>query len=229
MPRLPRQHGNILFLILLAVVLFAALAYAVTSSMRGGGKDASREKYDTLAAQMVQHFALLEQTMMRARLMNDVPEWGFDVSGASTTSRSTANATCTTAACKIYTDTGGPVPPLTIPDWASLTADPVQRRANWYVLSILNVGTPAPDIVVSYTYLTRGLCEAFNRIVGATDVNLVPTDSLTPITFYSATLTSIPASTSALGDEAPDLIGRRAVCHHAGIDIYRLFYTIMER
>ncbi len=63
-----KQRGNILFLILLAVVLFAALSYAVTSSMRGGGKDGGSEGASVKAAQIIQYATLIETTFMRLKL-----------------------------------------------------------------------------------------------------------------------------------------------------------------
>src|SRR5690606_535896 len=62
------ERGNILFLILLAVILFAALSYAVTSSMRGGGKDASEESLQLAASDMLQWLASLDAAVMRMHL-----------------------------------------------------------------------------------------------------------------------------------------------------------------
>lgn len=66
-----RQNGNILFLILLAVVLFAALSYAVTSSMRGGGKDMSAEAAQSSAAQILNTVNLIGATVQRLQLVNN--------------------------------------------------------------------------------------------------------------------------------------------------------------
>lgn len=55
-------------MILLAVVLFAALSYAVTQSTRGGGNSASAEKLQTAAAEIINYATLVEQTVTRLRL-----------------------------------------------------------------------------------------------------------------------------------------------------------------
>lgn len=63
------QRGNILFLILLAVVLFAALSYAVTQSIQGGGNDASSEIADLEAARQSDYITLVQNTALRLELI----------------------------------------------------------------------------------------------------------------------------------------------------------------
>ena len=59
-----QQKGNVLFLILIAVALFAALSYAVTQSSRSGG-DASRETNILNAAQLTQYPTSIRTAVLR--------------------------------------------------------------------------------------------------------------------------------------------------------------------
>lgn len=60
-----RQSGNVLFLILIAVALFAALAYAVTTSNRGGSGSISNEKLELEVTSMLQYFSLVRTAVFR--------------------------------------------------------------------------------------------------------------------------------------------------------------------
>lgn len=64
------ERGNVLFLILIAVALFAALSYAVSSSTRGGGSDVSADKAELGAAQIVQSASALTTAIMRMKFSN---------------------------------------------------------------------------------------------------------------------------------------------------------------
>lgn len=59
------QRGNVLFLILIAVVLFAALSYAVTQSSRTGGGDAGRETNLISSAAVTQYPAAIKTAIVR--------------------------------------------------------------------------------------------------------------------------------------------------------------------
>lgn len=59
------ERGNVLFLILIAVALFAALSYAVTQSTRSGSGDASGETNLISSAQLTQYPAGVRTAIVR--------------------------------------------------------------------------------------------------------------------------------------------------------------------
>lgn len=59
------EKGNVLFLILIAVALFAALSYVVTQSTRSGGGSTEREKNILSSAQMTQYPTALRTAIIR--------------------------------------------------------------------------------------------------------------------------------------------------------------------
>ena len=61
----PSEKGNVLFLILIAVALFAALSYVVTQSTRSGGGSTEREKNILSSAQMTQYPTALRTSLIR--------------------------------------------------------------------------------------------------------------------------------------------------------------------
>lgn len=66
------EAGNVLFLILIAVALFAALSYAVTQSTRSGGGDASSETNLVNSAQITQYPAGIKTAITRMIISNSV-------------------------------------------------------------------------------------------------------------------------------------------------------------
>jgi len=73
------QKGNVLFLILIAVALFAALSYAVTSSSRSSGKDSSAETL-RLQYSTIQSYVTAMRSSLTRMIIGGiaVEEIGFD-------------------------------------------------------------------------------------------------------------------------------------------------------
>lgn len=167
------ERGNILFLILLAVILFAALSYAVTSSMRGGGKSVSDEQATTLAAEIVQGAVGLENALQRFLLTRGYSIEQISIaptSGPFSPNTSGVNSNCATSACMLMDPAGGGyiyyLPSMDVRDmgataWYSAESTPVSARL---VIQVVNgVGTSLPDIVLVIHGIKSKICQEIDR------------------------------------------------------------------
>ena len=111
------QKGNILFLILIAVGLFAALSYTVSSLTRSSYASVGREQAEVSAAQILSYGAKLKTAIMRMRITNDCSDAQISFDSPSwdpANDYTNANAPGTYG-CHIFDPRGGGVSWLEIP------------------------------------------------------------------------------------------------------------------
>jgi len=98
------EKGNALFLILIAVALFAALSYAVTQSGRSGG-GVDREQVILKASQVTQYAANIEQAITRMRVINGCAD--TDISFANSTIAGYEHTPVQPSECRVFEVDGG--------------------------------------------------------------------------------------------------------------------------
>jgi len=156
------QKGNALFLILIAVALFAALSYAVTQSGRSG--DGVDKETNTInATKIIEYMGDLQYTIQRLKLVDGITDSNiqFYVTASYPIHCTTGNN------CLFSRDggnigggnpgtTGGNVIPFGIPaDWMYLEVGDG--------FSIDQIGTVLPDVFGTIKNLSQNMCEEFNK------------------------------------------------------------------
>ena len=170
-------HGNVLFLILIAVGLFAALSYAVSQSS-GGGRDIDRETVILSAGQLVQYGALANSIVSNLRFAQGCLENQLSFERApfdgSDTDYVNPNAP-TDLSCHIFSPNGGGleiVNPNTIPGLTDATTEMEfyggTRVAGAGSSAFFLQGTPstAVDLTLIVRNMSVEACDAINSGVG---------------------------------------------------------------
>ncbi len=171
-----QQRGNILFLILLAVILFAALSYAVTRGERGQVQSVSPERAQTLASQMVQAATLTENSLRRFILSTDLPPGKIDLFKTGFTSNGDVTG-CASSTCNLYDPAGGNVTVPMLPAEAFDTAaancssnyGPLvdgRPRPRVFIASVNGIGTDLPELVLVTCGVKIEVCRAINYAMG---------------------------------------------------------------
>lgn len=162
-----QSRGNILFLILLAVILFAALTYAVTQSQRGGGGNASKESGEAKAGTLLNLVAYYQSSMDRLEMTGGYDQVYFNDSAPNNSGTCYEGGTSRTPCRTIglfHTSTGVTPPPMQkdFHEWG----DRFWTGWTWISETTLvdgaQVKTNLPDEHIYVEPIDESTCEALN-------------------------------------------------------------------
>lgn len=242
---LPAQSGNVLFLILIAVALFAALSYAVTSSSRSGNSTSiSKDKARANAAQILQFTTNVKNTLMRLKLSQGCKDTTFDFSNSAykrwndlTLNSANPNAP---ASCKLFDPAGGNVaaviPSSSALDFvgasATMNVNARPGHAHFRIAQITGVGTDgsagtesANDIYFIVNWPNRDTCLALNnllQVINPSGEPPLPTISGPGAEYIDGSLASSRIFSG------PEINGNPAFCFKDG-DSYAFLHVVVER
>ena len=226
MPKNTSESGNVLFIILIAVALFAALSYAVTSSSRSGGGNISKEKIALEIGQIEQFISSVRQEIMRIKIIGGYDYYNIDYSGFY--SQPARNNFCTNNGCRLFSTNGGNLTPRS----------DLSLATYWFGnISVQDVGSDLKDFIMLGT-LTEEICTAINDKYGIDHPGgNPPYDSWNwwyggGFQRYGGNLASEVdlSGPPTLGeDNVPSIAGKDIFCTLDGWNNYRLVVVLGER
>lgn len=184
------EKGNVLFLILIAVALFAALSYVVTQSTRSGGGSTEREQNILSSAQMTQYPTALRTALIRMILAGTAIEnVAFNSGGNFFSIRpEAAYVFSPRGGAAIYQD--APADLL-----ANGTAAPWVFNANNEVPGIGLDGAGGNDVIAFLPGVSSGVCRQVNEELGINTAGCTAMQSNVP-TVAAANLVNSMVNTS---------------------------------
>lgn len=237
-----KQAGNVLFLILIAVVLFAALSFAISQSTRTTGGSANDDDANLLAAQVAQYGSALTNALVRMRLSNNCTDITINLFHASFTYNYTNPAAPVSNFCNVFDARGGGVVAQVPPIKAVPTGSPTNQY--WYVscMAVKGIGTDAngansKELIVQ-SFLNKDVCMKVNQKFGITNtggnppqVSAAQTDpaSAAACQYIGSYADTFMIGTSGAG-EGVELDGHETGCYQNTADqLYRFYHVLLAR
>ena len=234
---LKAQEGNVLFLILIAVALFAALSYAVTQSSRGGN-NASKETNILNSAQITQYPTQIRTAVLRMMIDGNDPANLLFNTPADFTTLSTNG----TSNLGVFHPNGGEA--VYQQPASGLVSTTVNSDQRWYFnanYEIGNIGLPSVGEIVAFLPgISSAMCTKLNEEYGITGIPEFGADVLggatTDADISKGEGTDSVASAAYdtdLGhiDFPSDLDGQPFGCfeNNSGTGIYVYYHVLVER
>lgn len=235
--RVNTESGNVLFLILIAVALFAALSYAVTSSTNSGGGDANEESALVNSAAVTQYPASIKTAILRMQVSKGLSPLNlkFDLPPF---------ASLVTSEEGVFHPDGGGATYAQAPVDVMVGTGPLATNATgeWffnYDFEIENVSTTAAstdgnEIIAFLPGITEAICEKINEELGITGIPATSATLNVDVLMDDAssyTPSTAAPSANMIGDTlgATALDGKPYGCFDNNSTEYVYYHVILER
>ncbi|MCB9988514.1 MAG: hypothetical protein H6868_04160 [Rhodospirillales bacterium] len=228
------ESGNVLFLILIAVALFAALSYAVTQSTRTGGGSGDNETSLISSAQLTQYPAGLRTAVVRMIIGGtDVQNIEFNVPSDfnNCTGAPTSYNNC------VFHPSGGGATYSLAPREMMASGSPgtwvfnTENQIN--LLGTTNAGGPqvdTADMIAFLPNITQTLCTRINAELGLPSTP--PTESLIDLSTQMTNGVDIcngACNGDTIGLDVTELDGQPFGCFQQPAGTYHYFHVLVER
>lgn len=230
------QNGNALFIILIAVILFAALSYAVTSSSRTGDTQITRENTRLNIAKVESFVATTRAGIQRTVLVNKANPWdlSFKNNAWLYVNGSVKDPIGTPAdpSLFIFHPSGGAVTAMAFdglardcPSCTAFNTKPGSGAMNW--CAVPNIGSTAPELIMGIGGITIDACQQINAKEGiATIADDAP--GYAPQNFTTGTQPT--TSTCMFSPFSTALAGKYSFClHNVATDRYTAVFVVLEQ
>ncbi len=206
-----RERGNILFLILLAVILYAALSFAVTQSLRGGGADATSEKNELLASEMVLYATSIQTAINRLELTQvDQVYFNDSAPNSAGTVYLGDGQTRTGKTVGLFNPAGG------MPSIPKLSREAFTDYPNASIAYQIRIhrdmagnhrGTALADKLITIPGVTENVCRAINKgILGSTDIPSIVAGATAGYTYWA-----VKADGTTTNEFNPNAVGSNSI------------------
>lgn len=227
-----REKGNALFLILIAVALFAALSYAVTQTGRGGG--GTSKEQTALEIARIEDYQSQIQTALQRMSLTGTPEYLVDYHDpafpACETNGRATNTSCTTSSCKLFDPQGGGV--MQGFDLKPPSGPPTDGCHEFWNITMKNVGiSDQRDLILHLWGFTKDFCIAWNNHVGVANPGGNPptdNDNNQMLKYEGPISAQVNLTDATVEFNSTDLSGKTSYCF-SGIGGYRIALILIAR
>lgn len=205
------QSGNVLFLILIAVALFAALSFVITQSSRSGSGDAAREKARMSASDILNQVTNVQTAVSRLILGGCAPEV---INFESVYDAVNVNPDAPVDGhCDVFGNTGGGAMARQAPEGAA-TPDLTFYYVGSSALSgsgLTCTGTDCSDLTMTLYGVSEQVCEQLNDLNGISTAagSMIDTQAACP---FKGTFDCNGNGVAEVIFAAPELKGKSSVC-----------------